>query len=651
MQIRPLAGVALLALAATAVLAEPAMASGTAYYLDCANGSDSRAGTSTSTAWKTLSKVNGKTLVAGDQVLIRRGTTCTGALAPTGSGAPGSAILVDAYGTGAKPMIKGNGAQNAVRLYNQQWWEIRNLEITNKGATVGKRRGVSVELADYGTASHIVLENLDIHDVNGEDKKDLGGSGGIYFTVSGVATQTRFDGITIQNNTIRTVDRAGIFMVSTWNRSGFETHSAGVFVPWPNVVISGNQLSDLGGDGIVAGNTTGALIERNYLDGFQKRSSEYNAGMWAYDADYAVFQYNEATGGESTRDGMAYDVDQGTIGAVFQYNYSHDNAGGFMLICNASGIVRDAVVRYNISQNDSHRGVETCTAGGIESADVYNNTIYLGPGIDQTVIMDNDRQQLKNVKFRNNIVVKTGSGSADFPALGTGFALDHNVLVNVTGAPAGAGGTADPRLSGVGTATDLAHADGYRLCSDSPALGTGTLISTNGGKDFYGNAISATATPSIGAHGGAALTCSGPIPSGGTYELGLTGTTQVLDVPGGSTDLATQLIVWTRHGGDNQRWTFTANGDGTYAIRNVNSGLCVDVNGGSTTPGAEIIQWTCTGTANQRWQISAAAGGGYTVAAEHSGLALTASGNSDGALLTQQTGTAAATQRWTFTSS
>jgi len=119
-----------------------------------------------------------------------------------------------------------------------------------------------------------VLENLDIHDVNGEDNKDMAdGSGGIYFTVTGNRRRTWFDGITVRNNTVRTVDREGIFMLSDWRRT------AAAFLPWPHMVISGNRLSDIGGDGIVAGSTTGALIEHNYLNGFQKRSRGYNAGM------------------------------------------------------------------------------------------------------------------------------------------------------------------------------------------------------------------------------------------------------------------------------------------------------------------------------------------------------------------------------------
>jgi len=643
MRVRSVISAALCALTAALGTAAPAHAAGATYYLDCAAGSDSDTGTDPAAAWRTLGRVNAAVFSPGDRILLKRGTACTGTLAPQGSGTPGSPISVDAYGTGAAPLVAGGGAPRAVLLRNQQQWEIRNLEITNTGATKGNRRGVSVELDDYGTARHLVLENLDIHDVNGDDTKDLGGSGGIYLAVSGTAVQTRFDDVVIRDNGVRGVDREGIFFVSTWNRSGFEAQSAGTFLPWTGVVVSGNRLSDLGGDGIVAGNTAGALIERNTVSGFQKRSAGYNAGIWTYDSDNALFQYNEASGGASTRDGMAYDVDQGTVGTVFQYNYSHDNAGGFLLLCNATGILRGAVVRYNISRNDSYRGFENCS-GPIESADVYNNTIYVGPGVSQSVVQENNTT-VRQVTFRNNVVVKAGSGTASMTLRSGGYRLDHNDLVNVTGVPAGAGLTADPLLLAAGASDPT----GYQLCTGSPALAAGVAIAGNGGADFFGNPAPATGAPNIGAYGGPGVACAGPVNSGSTYRIGRTGTAQAVDVPGSSTTGGTQLIQWTWHGTDNQRWTLTAAPDGSYTARNVKSGLCMDVSGAATSPGAAVIQWTCTGNDNQRWRISPAPGGGYTLASVHSGLLLTSAGTADGDRLAQQSATGAATQSWSFT--
>ncbi|QKW08076.1 RICIN domain-containing protein [Streptomyces sp. NA04227] len=628
--------ISLLAAVPSAWAAAPAT-----YHVDCAAGDDAAAGTSPATAWRTLAKASDKTYSPGDRIVFRRGTRCTGTLAPRGSGTASAPIAVDTYGTGAKPLIEGGGAPRAVVLRNQQGWEIRNLEITNKGATMGNRRAVSVELSDYGTGGHYVLENLDIHDVNGDDTKDLGGSGGIYFTVAGTKKQTKFDGVTLRGNTIRGVDREGIFFVSTWNRSGFETPSAGAFVPWPNVHITGNDLSDLGGDGIVAGNTTGALVEHNKVDGFQKRSAGYNAGMWTYDSDDAVFQYNEATGGRTHRDGMAYDVDQGTVGTVFQYNYSHDNEGGFMLLCNATGILEGAVVRHNVSQNDAHRGVETCK-GEIESAEISHNTLYVGDGVTQSVLQENNTTR-RNVVFRNNIVVAAGTGRASINLQSGGFTLDHNVLKGVTGAPDGAGTGADPQLSAPGTATGRTDADGYRLCTGSPALGTGSPDVTRGTRDYFGNPLP-TGAPHIGADAGGGLACP-PQVADGTYTLRLSGTPLALDVPDHSTRPGTQLVVWTEHAGTNQQFALTRDADGTYTVKNVHSGQCLDVEAASRQPGARVIQWTCTGSGNQRWKLTGN-GDDLALIAQHSGLALTAAGAGDGDVLTQEEPKGTSGQRW-----
>jgi hypothetical protein len=138
----------------------------------------------------------------------------------------------------------------------------------------------------------------------------------------------------------------------------------------------------------------------------------------------------------------------------------------------------------------------------------------------------------------------------------------------------------------------------------------------------------------------------GPIISGGIYEVLQGG--QAMDDPGSSNTAGTQLIVWGLHGGNNQRWTFTANSDGTYTIKNVASGLCVDDSGASNAAGSPIVQWTCTGSTNQRWSV-VANGSGYDLVSQQSGLVVTASGTANGSTLTQQTNVSSALQMWMFT--
>ncbi|MEV8107162.1 right-handed parallel beta-helix repeat-containing protein, partial [Streptomyces sp. NPDC088135] len=299
-------------------------------YVDCSADASVQTGSS-AFPWQSLDRVNGLALKTGSRILLRRGTRCTGTLAPNGSGRPGKPLVIGAYGTGAKPVIDGGGNAETLLLKNTQWVEASGLEITNSGAPGRNKRGVRVQLEDFGTGTHYRLTGLDIHDIRGDDTKGTTGSAGILFSVTGTEKPTKFDDVVVAGNTVTGVDREGVYFASTWNNRpvhGDYDPDGPPFLPSTRVVVRGNTLKDLGGDGIVMTATDGALVERNRLDGFQRRSAGYNAGMWPWNADNTVFQYNEVSGGETTRDGMAYDVDEGTFGTVFQYNVSHDNAGG-----------------------------------------------------------------------------------------------------------------------------------------------------------------------------------------------------------------------------------------------------------------------------------------------------------------------------------
>lgn len=79
----------------------------TTYYVDSAAGNDSASGTTTSTAWKSLAKVNAADLKPGSQVLFKRGGSWTGTLTLAESGSPEAPITIGAYGSGALPKIGG----------------------------------------------------------------------------------------------------------------------------------------------------------------------------------------------------------------------------------------------------------------------------------------------------------------------------------------------------------------------------------------------------------------------------------------------------------------------------------------------------------------------------------------------------------------
>jgi hypothetical protein len=50
------------------------------YYVDDVGGADGNSGTSAGAAWQTLTKVNSKTFLPGDQILFKAGGSWTGRL-------------------------------------------------------------------------------------------------------------------------------------------------------------------------------------------------------------------------------------------------------------------------------------------------------------------------------------------------------------------------------------------------------------------------------------------------------------------------------------------------------------------------------------------------------------------------------------------
>ncbi|MFH0920519.1 MAG: choice-of-anchor Q domain-containing protein [Fibrobacterota bacterium] len=82
------------------------------YYVDATNGSNTNTGLSPATAWKTIDKVNGSALVAGDSVLFKKGETFRGSLIPC-SGSSSGYITYGAYGTGNKPKLLASYQRNS----------------------------------------------------------------------------------------------------------------------------------------------------------------------------------------------------------------------------------------------------------------------------------------------------------------------------------------------------------------------------------------------------------------------------------------------------------------------------------------------------------------------------------------------------------
>ncbi|HUO35364.1 MAG TPA: right-handed parallel beta-helix repeat-containing protein [Candidatus Acidoferrum sp.] len=73
--------------------------------MDSRSGNDLNDGTSTSTPWRTIAKVNQTRLNPGDAILLSRGGVWREELLLSSSGKSGEPITIDAYGSGAPPIL------------------------------------------------------------------------------------------------------------------------------------------------------------------------------------------------------------------------------------------------------------------------------------------------------------------------------------------------------------------------------------------------------------------------------------------------------------------------------------------------------------------------------------------------------------------
>ena len=104
-------------LIAVLVLLLPVVCWGDTYYVSSSGGSDSNNGTSDSTPWKTINKVNIGSFNAGDSILFNKGDTWREMLIPPSSGSLGNPIIFSSYGSGDDPKLY----YDINRLSNSGW--------------------------------------------------------------------------------------------------------------------------------------------------------------------------------------------------------------------------------------------------------------------------------------------------------------------------------------------------------------------------------------------------------------------------------------------------------------------------------------------------------------------------------------------------
>jgi parallel beta-helix repeat protein len=515
------------------------------YYVDASRGSDDATGRSPASPWRSLERVNATTFGPGDRILLRAGESWHGHLWPKGSGSPERPIVLDRYGPGAKPAVHGDGqVADAVRLFNQQHWEIRNLEVTNAapltgapGTNLADLRGIHVAGDAGGQLRHFRIESVDVHDVTGEvnwiggdtagnapgitfrtgwdRSKDTGGIvfRGLAADPANPGTATVLDDIVVAGSTIRRTSFGGIIVKQYTGSNAGAVHTgwgerAGrddpAFAPHTNVVLRNNFITQdgtpYGCNGIYLTDVRGGLVEGNVV--YRTGTS----GIEMYYADSVVVQRNEVYETQQKAGGAdsnGIDPDNATTNIDVQYNFVHDNGDG-ILLCQCGRNFGDTRIRYNVIKSNTRYQVYLHSLRGT-TAYVYHNTIYNDRGNHLIFAMGSNL--LAEYHIWNNVLYST----RDNVSLTTSPTIDYESNLYGGAALAVPADDTQPRVGdpvfrGVvtgpygneSTGPRLDQALPLRVGSGSRAVGTGRVVDDNGGADFTGASVY-NGLPDVGA--------------------------------------------------------------------------------------------------------------------------------------------------------
>lgn len=543
---------------------------GTDYFLDATKGSDTASGTSPKKAWRTLAKANATTFRPGDRILLKAGEQWQDEqLWPKGAGSKGKPITISAYGDkrARRPYIATNGnvpspfnadgtknpetvgLTGAIVLRNTQYWTINNVELSNDDdfatdITTERvvRDGIMVSInADKLAAGadsimdHFRISNVYVHNTDGPDFWQQMHYAGVNFQVFGSKKYTEygtggyyFKDVRIENNTFVNVELHAVQFAFNWFNDRYpeagQYDEAGKWHEgWEqlwvrtrdlysrDVYVGHNYAESIGQGAIQLANTKNMTVEYNEVNGYLERYGSVSVALYLWAGADSVMQYNEVYGGPNNEfDGTPWDLEFTNFNVTYQFNYSHDNAAGWMSYMGNSS---NSVARYNLSVNDNGVLVKNMLSTNYTPTYFVNNTfVYDGADLDYF----HDERFLSRVYFLNNIFYNYSKTDATPWYRRTGAlrqaVFSNNDFYEASGThsiqePADPRGVAaDPRFvgdpakypTGLGVDRIRKAAEHFALRKDSPLIDAGRYNPHLGTKDFVGTHLYYGSAPDIG---------------------------------------------------------------------------------------------------------------------------------------------------------
>lgn len=449
-------------------LSTPASATATTYYVDCTGGNDNNAGTSTSTAWKSVNRANQAALNPGDQLLLKRGCTWSQQLKAKWNGTASQSIVIGAYGSGDLPKLQNNHDGN-VRITGS-YQRIENLQTYNSPSSYGQ-----------------ILSTC--------NNQPLGWV--IGFNFAGGSNNTL-------QNSLATHAAMGVSLTGSANNNRILNNqfinNDGAWEP------PSSSQGIRGGTGIgLTG--TGNVIAYNHFEGNNTLCDNESVSIELYTASNSNIHHNTAYGDKNF-------VETGSTSS-FQ---SADNTIAYNVHTTGMAHSRFVVTR---GQGDAY--------GPVWRTNVFNNVVYYTGSDSAGVVCSNCGTNI--LRMQNNIIdvvtkafyVGPGQGAIESNNIfwsPSGQVPQWNFVQNWT--MSSTSRIANPKFVNPGSKD-------FHLQSTSPAINAGTMDSVNAGykTDLDGNTVPQGGAVDIGAYEtGSASTPTSPAT---TQAISLPGRIQAED--------------------------------------------------------------------------------------------------------------------------
>jgi hypothetical protein len=441
---------ALLAAASAALVAAPAHATaGTTYHLDCSVGTNGDG--SAAAPWNSLDAADAHPFRPGDVLLLARGTTCHGVLAPAGSGTASAPISVGAYGSGAAPVISAGTSidtPSAVVIRDESYWRLSDLDIEG-----GFWRSLWI-VADRPDTTYrgFTLTDVEVHDngfrAGGADGSWVSSTGGV--VIEPCSATAKLADVALDDVYAHDTHSVGI-QIGHSEKAAYPTNPGSENTPdchmgigsppsvFPaqdgvsDVLVTGSRSGDNEASGVWATGATDLTVQystlyRNGDNGSTTTKGGLNGeGFWWSNSKHVVAQYNDAYGNRwGNGDGGGFDADTRNEDSLIQYNYAHDNESYCVATFGGAGAVTsDTVIRHN-----------TCVDNGTYSTAQYEGDLFTW----------------------------TAGQGTDTPSSISGYAAYGNTIVRSTPGPAFYSDSLyDPAQPVSFTGNVVTHADGAKL--------------------------------------------------------------------------------------------------------------------------------------------------------------------------------------------